>query len=401
MQENCKFLAKVEDKETEILITKNSVEWFTSKKIYSVPFSLVVGTRISNKHPCTIKLMFFDLEGKKFSLQRFFLPEFRKLSQEVYSRTCECPERNICVVLNPISGEAKGARLYQEVLHPVLKYSPIPFKTFETNSGDFIADMCRYIDLSRFTEFVCVGGDGTVHQLLTCLQYFQPELLDNIKVGIFPAGSRNSLAVELGCKLPCLAALYIVKNYNFPGDLIKVELDSRKLLATTSVNWGIVTSIVEESQEFRAFGAFRYNLLGIKRFFQRWKLYRGAVKYKVNDQKFVVEDNFLMCLVGNHRLPDSRSSEVISPSERINNGKLGLTLLVNMGRYKAVKYFLERAQGKEQSNDQNTYYEKVDKVTIVPKKEFAYNIDGEIYYSSKLKVEVWPKAIKYIGHPLY
>lgn len=232
-------------------LTSQHLSWEISKTKYQFSHEFILGATANNL-------------GTKFSIL-VFIPASNELSSFTFFHSntevmTECASiinslcypdyklRNIAIIINPISGDKKGNSVLENIFLPALCYSPHKYHVLETSGADFIVDFSRFKDISEFTDIVCMGGDGTVQQILTAIYHANPDMIGKINIGVLPTGTRNALAVELNGKNINCAILHAIKGNTFRGDLMKVNLDSQEVLATTAICWGIISDITEEAQ---------------------------------------------------------------------------------------------------------------------------------------------------------
>jgi len=194
--------------------------------------------------------------------------------------------RHIAVLLNPIGGKKIAKKLFRKCLKPMLKRVGIKFDYFETDSAEYIDHWVQKTDIRKYSEVVCVGGDGLVNQYLNAI-YLQPSNLDLLKIpiGIIPAGSQNALACSLSGKNPMCAAANIIRQRDNSCDIMKIRLDDRVILATTAISWGILSDISSTAESWRIFGPARYTICGARKLLTPMKQYRTTVTYTLSDPR--------------------------------------------------------------------------------------------------------------------
>lgn len=258
---------------TTITLTRYAISWENSKKGLVFEISKVTGAKPSLTDPTSISIQVFNPTTKKFKIYNFWFLTIelaihwfqliRKFARD------SLDNRHIAIILNPISGNKSGRKAWQNKFQPALSYSGIRYSLFETTNSDYVENWVKSRDISAFSDIVCIGGDGTLHQLITAINKYHKAALDIISFGILPTGSRNALACEIGSRRTTEGIMNIIKAKTFKADIMQVRLESDVLLATCAISWGIVSDICEEAQHYRFLGAFRYTAVGIKKFIQK------------------------------------------------------------------------------------------------------------------------------------
>ncbi|MEK7448385.1 MAG: diacylglycerol kinase family protein [Planctomycetota bacterium] len=99
--------------------------------------------------------------------------------------------KKIKIIINPISGSGRGPRLLKKLLKH-LDYSRISAEiktTAQAGEATYEAQNLTGID-----TLVCIGGDGTVNEVINGLRLTGPK---SVPLAILPVGSGNVIAKEL------------------------------------------------------------------------------------------------------------------------------------------------------------------------------------------------------------
>ena len=99
--------------------------------------------------------------------------------------------RNILMVVNPISGGEEKDDLIKEVRQAV-ENNNYKFHLFKTTGENDIQKIKEEIDQIQPERVLVVGGDGTVKIVAEALFH------KDLPIAIFPAGSANGLALNVG-----------------------------------------------------------------------------------------------------------------------------------------------------------------------------------------------------------
>lgn len=385
---------------TQLVLTIDSLHWRSVKKEFHIEIRLIIGCVISQSMSRSFSLMAFDEKKNKFEIHDFLTISLQQAKEwcDLITNHAHKTEKKICFLVNPISGSGNSRKVLEKKVIPVLAYIPHIYDVFTTTHPQFIDEFISRRDFSVYTDVVCLGGDGTMQQTLNAIHKYQPNLLGILKFGIVPVGSRNALSCELTGKNLNLTIFYIAKSLSFTGDLMQVSINNEVFLATTAISWGLVSDICDEAQHLRKFGAQRYNIVALKKLFQKWKHYAGVITFEDSLSQMVsFQSDYIAVSVGNHRVPNSHNQEILMPGARINNGKLELMMMFNTGKFKTIATFMKMQKKGAHVNCKNVNFTQSNLVTIEPKDLMVFNVDGEIHYTSKITVKILPQAINYIG----
>lgn len=117
------------------------------------------------------------------------------------------------IIVNPISGHKKGAAVYDEVI-PMFQAAAVHVTSLETSYAGHARDFVSSIDLKSYDVIVCVGGDGTLHEVVTGLWgRSDGEVARLLTVATIPAGSEGAFARATTHMDPVTAAFHILKAH--------------------------------------------------------------------------------------------------------------------------------------------------------------------------------------------
>lgn len=141
-------------------------------------------------------------EFKRKTLYFDDIEEFLK-TEEILLSLNKVKNRNIAVIVNPISGKRRGQNYANTILKPMLNFAGIKYMFFETDSPSYIENwMAQYNDKKfPFTDIISVGGDGLFSQIINSIEN-SPNKTEFLKVsiGLLPCGTQNAICCDLGGK---------------------------------------------------------------------------------------------------------------------------------------------------------------------------------------------------------
>jgi diacylglycerol kinase family enzyme len=196
--------------------------------------------------------------------------------------------RNLVVFLNPYSGHKEAKEIYEEKVKDMLEQANIKIYYYESESTKHITDIASKLDLQGVDGIVGVGGDGLINQIVNGL-YRRSDLpietIKSIPIGHIPAGSQNALAISINGKRTIQQYTYtVIRGVTRKLDLIDVyfpEYD-RRVYSLITVAYGFLGDVLEESEDHRWMGPFRYQFCAVKQFFKN-KAYRATISYLPHD----------------------------------------------------------------------------------------------------------------------
>ena len=109
------------------------------------------------------------------------------------------------IMLNPSSSKGKTAEL-QDKIKSVFKKNGMDYHMHISKSSKDLIDTARNSLDKNYSNYIAVGGDGTIHYLVNALA-------DSGKnIGVIPAGSGNDIAINLGVPTDIESCCGIIKN---------------------------------------------------------------------------------------------------------------------------------------------------------------------------------------------
>lgn len=125
-----------------------------------------------------------------------YLPRRRKSSAD---RSQYVSGNHYYVILNPVSGQRQGVKLYNDIVQPMLQSSG---NTHDLKLTDFqgqAEELAKHAITGAYAGVIIISGDGTVHEAVNGMLQSQDEDVRSGKVPILPlpGGSSNSIASSL------------------------------------------------------------------------------------------------------------------------------------------------------------------------------------------------------------
>lgn len=135
--------------------------------------------------------------------------------RDVHAHAFPQERKRILVIANPVGGQGNGKRVLDTQVVPLFRAAHCALIVFETRGR---SDAFRYVhamDVLEFDALVCVGGDGTLHEIVNGLaaRTDAAAALAALPLVPVPCGSGNGAYVSLhgahrfNVALACLSAL--------------------------------------------------------------------------------------------------------------------------------------------------------------------------------------------------
>jgi diacylglycerol kinase (ATP) len=167
--------------------------------------------------------------------------------------------QRIVAIVNPRAGRRRAGATLRAVRAQLERSAAL--EVLETERAGHARELARELDLERCLGVCAVGGDGTLFEVLGGIF----ERADGARptLGVIPAGSGHSLALDLGVARAEDAARCIAAGARRAIDVARVELDGRVLHSVNVLAWGAGARINARAERLRWAAGARYDLAAV------------------------------------------------------------------------------------------------------------------------------------------
>ncbi|TIC72190.1 hypothetical protein E3Q00_04251 [Wallemia mellicola] len=170
--------------------------------------------------------------------------------------------KRFLVLVNPVGGQGKAIRYYNEKVFPILRASgcKIDFQMLEYKLHAY--DIGKEMQLD-YDGVLCVSGDGAIHEVLNgFMKHETPIKALQMPLCPIPAGSGNSLSLcllglEDGCNIS-LATLNAIKGNPMPLDLFSIVQGNKRTLSYLTQATGLMADLDIGTEGMRWLGDTRF-----------------------------------------------------------------------------------------------------------------------------------------------
>ncbi len=288
--------------------------------------------------------------------------------------------KKILLVINFKSGVGNVKTFHAKILD-IAKKHDLQIELYETTGNEDRKAIRRSIKKFNPEIVYAVGGDGTVNTVAS-------ELINtDIVLGIFPAGSANGLAYNLGITDDIEAT--IAKNLNEPPlemDVIKINKEHYCFhLSDIGVNARIVSRFEKEGSK----GMLGYGKQLMKEIFTKKTWFTFYIQVPGHRRKKMKGE---MLVFANAKSYGTGAS--INPTGSVSDGKFEIIVLRPYPWWFVLTFIYASFTGKlHQMRYIKVYSAKSVKIELIKRHELQ--IDGEIFRDIKLiEAEIIPGALK-------
>lgn len=282
------------------------------------------------------------------------------------------------LIINPIAGGRKGKTLTEKVLER-LKSWGISFEHEFSRYIGHATEIARQ-SVKRFDAVVAVGGDGTVNEVLNGI------FGHNIPLGILPVGRGNDFFKTIS---PSRLIDVIIKPFI---EIPKIEMvdvgriNDRYFMNVAGVGFDALVATIAEPIRF--LGPIAYlgsALIGIMK--------NRGINLKLNIDGEKIDLNALLVAIANGKYFGGGMK--IAPDASPWDGKFDVCLAEKVSNLEILKTLPKVYSGR------HTYHPKIkmlkaEYVEISSNEKIPAEMDGEIFYTDRIVVEIVPRGIPLI-----
>ena len=291
--------------------------------------------------------------------------------------------KKLYLTVNPFGGLKKGPKILKKVL-PLFENKNIELTVIETEYAGHNKKIAMDVDMSEYDGFCCIGGDGTLSEVING-QMNRKDLL-KFPIGLITGGTGNSFMHDLECLDPLEAAKRIINGKRRNIDIFSCKTNDELFYGFNILGWGIPTDANLLADKMRWVGKQRYNIASI---FEVLSHKKRFARVSIDDNSIAADFAFI---IGCNTIHTGKGMKM-APLARLDDGLIDLIIVRKVSRFKLLKLFPKVFSGNHIS-DPGVDYRQVKKFSIFPEKDRQLNIDGEVLGSTPVKVEVLPREIE-------
>ena len=291
---------------------------------------------------------------------------------------------SILCIVNPVSGLKKSLKSYHDIEHKIKEAGFSPELLVTEYSGHAM-DFLSKAKPNQFIRVFIFGGAGTVNEVINGL--YRADLLNDTPIGVIPTGSGNSVMHDIDC-LDYVDAVDRALQDNIQlMDVNKVVFDNEVRLSVSIIGWGMFSYANLLAEQLRFLGTIRYDVASIIKLMQR-SFYDAQIT--IDGKTFDIECAFI---VGCNSIHTGKGMKA-APNGGFFDNVMDIFIVKNdVSRMQLMNIFLKVFKG-EHIDLPYVHMQKATSLKIDALVDSLFNLDGDIIESSKVSVEVIPKAIK-------
>lgn len=305
-------------------------------------------------------------------------------------------------IVNPKAGNGKAKLIWSSV-EKQLAEQKINYETFFTERSGHGTKLAAKIMEStevKMVTIIVVGGDGTINEVVNGIGNHS----SRARIGVIPGGSGNDFTRGYGIpRNPDTALPFLLSEMNNVSptfDLGKIDLSGRRehfFINSTGAGFDALISYEANQSKWKgllnrfSLGQLVYVIILLKHLFS-YKC--STVELMIDGKRYTFPDTWFVT-VSNQ--PFYGGGMKIAPHALANDGKLNVTIVHRLSRFKLLLVFLSVFWGKHlKFKEVNTFLAQ--KVSIHSTEPIYVHSDGEHIGSTPLQITVHHEPISILTH---
>lgn len=295
-------------------------------------------------------------------------------------------------IINPTSGNGSSKQKWPRIKSLLESYN-FDFDFGFTEHENHSPELLQHAIQNGILNIICVGGDGTLHNIVNGIMNQTIVPSNEISIGVIPIGTGNDWVKTHDIPNDFEKAIQIIKNGNKKTqDLGKIEFlneDRTPVYFNNLAGVGFDGFVVSKVHKYKHFGALAYltgAVLGLFSF--------KNFKSKIVVDSTEIESKTLMILVG--LCTYSGAGMQLTREANPFDGLFDISIAKNLGKLDIIRNLTKLFNGKI-VNHEKVETLKSNAITItIDEDELPFiQADGELVGKGNIRVLVVPKAFSF------
>ncbi|CAM1341235.1 diacylglycerol/lipid kinase family protein [Tenacibaculum amylolyticum] len=295
------------------------------------------------------------------------------------------------VIANPTAGNGSFNKLWSKIKKELTTQNISYTYALTTHQKHEIVLVHDAI-AKGYTQFISVGGDGTLHHIVNGIMTQKHIPTNKITVAVIPLGTGNDWIKTYNITKNITSNITLIKQQKtIYQDIGYLELENTSAYFNNVAGIGYDGYVVNKLNKLKRFGPMAYLLSGIS----------GLLLYKKTTFDIVINNELtttkcLMTLFGICKY--SGGGMQLTDYKDSTNGLFDITIAKNLSFKDLILNLKSLYSGSIIHHKKVSTY-LTDNITVTPKskEELVYiQADGELIGTGYVKASIQPKAIKFI-----
>ena len=299
------------------------------------------------------------------------------------------------VIINPTSGNGSSKRKWPKIKANLVSEGfdfDFAFTEYANHSNGLVQDAIN----QQFKNIICIGGDGTLHNIINGIQNQSSVASSDIHIGVIPIGTGNDWIKTYNIPLGVKRAISIIKRGLLKSqDLGKIEFLNQDKKATYFNNLagiGFDGFVVSKVGKYKFLGSLAYIIGAVVGLFS-FKNFYTIISFNGKE----IKTKSLMVLVGLCKYSGGGMQLTKNPNP--DDGLFDVSIAKDLSKFDIVKNLFNLFNGNivKHSKVEN---HKVNCLSIhINSEEHPFiQADGELLGKGNIKLSIIPKAFSFYSN---
>ncbi len=298
-------------------------------------------------------------------------------------------KRKWFVIINPTSGNGSAKKLWPKIEQLLLTYQfnfDFAFTAFKKHSVELIHSAVN----QGFKNIICVGGDGTLHNIINGIMTQKEVVSSSIVVGVIPIGTGNDWVKTYNIPKDIEMAIQIIKNGNISkqdlGEIAFLNQSKPSVYFNNLAGTGFDGYVVSKVGKYKHFGVLAY-LFGTMMGLFSFKNFETEVSF--DSEKITVKS--LMILIGLCKYSGGGMQLTKTPNP--SDGFFDISIVGDFSKWDILKNIPHLFNGKIVNSYKVQSVKAKNIIIKITKENMPYiQADGELLGVGNIKVSIIEKA---------
>jgi len=285
------------------------------------------------------------------------------------------------IILNPSAAKGRAIE-FKDSIESVFKKYRMDYQLHISKSSDDITNVTKNNLGKDFSNFIAVGGDGTVHYVANVLAGTDK------KLGTIPLGSGNDIAATLGISKDIEKSCQIIKE----GKTRKIDTglinDRYYYLCIAGSGFDSQVTYLANNTRLPIKGGLRY----------AYSVYKTLITFQ--SKKFFIsydqkKREIYGMMITASNMPMYGGGMRVTPDASPEDGLFDVCIIKKMSKIHFIKIFPKVYEGKH-TNDEKVEIFRADRISLDSEYPFSVFADGEYICKLPVTFKIIPKNLNFI-----
>ncbi len=285
------------------------------------------------------------------------------------------------IFINPTSAGGKAIASREEISSELDRLG-VDYDIHMTKSlEDLVYTTKKGLD-SDYSNFIAVGGDGTLHHMVNALAG------SNKNLGIIPMGSGNDIAINLGIPDDIKKCCRIIKQENIGKLDLGLINDKHYYLCIAGSGFDSEVNDLANNTKYPIKGPSKYT----------YSVYKTLLTFQSKEFTVTSNDdgrNIYGMMIACANLPSYGGGMKITPDASPSDGLFDICIIKRMSKLHFIKVFPKVFEGKH-TDDPNVEIFRTKEMKLESNYDFSVFADGEYICKLPAVFKVAPRKLNFL-----